>query len=113
MMSFGDILGLMFLGVFGYIAYWIRHAVEIYEHSKYSDYRSYQHTIKQGKRQELKPERPQDTSSIRAITSDQAKTTVKTANGLLKTSDDLINLAEANPADVMAFIDNEVGDGVS
>lgn len=103
MISFGDVLGILFLGVAGYVTYWIRHAVEIYEHKNYSDYQAYKQSMKT--KGPEKPDRPRDQVGIHAIKGDRAKVTTKQANGLNKTEDALVPLSEANPDDVMSYID--------
>lgn len=106
MISFGDILGIMFLAVTVYVTYWVRHAVEVYEHSKYSDYAAYKQSMKTRTPAADKPDRPQDRVGIHTIKGDKTKVTTAQANGLNKTADALVPLSEADPEDVMGYIDS-------
>jgi hypothetical protein len=109
MISIVDLIVILALGLAGYFVYQVKRAVDIFQSANFGNYKSYQESIEKGERKPWKPLRKQDEQGIHRIAGDKTKITTKTPQGIAHTTDVDIPIFDANPDDVMAAVDKELG----
>ena len=106
MIDITQLLEVIALVLFGYLVYLFKQFVESYQRREFTDYKKYKKTIS-GSHSFLHPKRDNAETSIHEIRGDRETITTKKANGLRKTDSSLVELDQANPDEVMAYIDSQ------
>lgn len=110
MISITQLVEVLGLSLFAYFVFLFKQALELYKEQNYTNYKAYKKSVSQTASSIFKPKREQDDISIHEVRGDRQKITTKKPTGISKTDDANIDLDQADPEAVMAFID-EQGNG--